>query len=453
MVTAFHAAGIKVFIDVVYNHTAESGLFGGDPDSAVLLSLRGLDNATYYELAEDPRFFVDNTEVGANVDVTQAATRQLILDSLTYAHQTLGVDGFRFDLASVLGNTCSKECFAFDADDESGLVRTIAAELPARPRGGGQGVDLIAEPWAIGPGTYQLGSFGTGWAEWNDLFRDALRRDQNAYGTESVTPGVLAQRISGSPDVFGDDGRGSDASINYIVSHDGFSLHDLYACETRDNDQGWPYGPSAGGSEVNYSSAWGGNTSAQHRAARSGLTLLMMSAGVPMMTGGDEMLRNVACNNNAYNVDSVGTWLDWSGLERRSEFFTFVRRLLQFRRSHPVLWSEDSFYAHATWLDHDALELDDAYLNSPDLHFLAFRLDATSIPDETIKSLYVAYNGWTGDIATTLPLAAPGASWYRVLDTASEAPNPGIFEPGREPLHRGGNYPVAPAAVAVFIER
>ncbi|HEX5063977.1 MAG TPA: alpha-amylase family glycosyl hydrolase, partial [Kofleriaceae bacterium] len=280
MVHAFHAEGIKVLVDVVYNHTAEGG--GGS-----LLSLRGIDNAGYYQLDRSGTGFTNSNGVGADLAMDKPLAKQLMLDSLRYFYDELGVDGFRFDLAPVLGNVCGPGCFKFG----SGVHEEIAAAFPDAA--------LIAEPWGVVAGSYQVGHFPAGWSEWNDKFRDTIRGDQNKAQT---TPGWIADRVHGSTELFRDDGRMPSASINYLVSHDGFTLRDLYACNGPNNTQAWPYGPSDGGSANNLSSDHGGDAVAQRQAARTGMALLMVSAGVPMLVGGDEMLHGVRCNNNYYNL-------------------------------------------------------------------------------------------------------------------------------------------------------
>ncbi|HSO31870.1 MAG TPA: alpha-amylase family glycosyl hydrolase, partial [Labilithrix sp.] len=296
MVKSFHDADIKVFVDVVYNHTAEGG-------GSSLLSLRGMDNASYYELADDAGRFADNTGIGANVNVTSDMARGLIVDSLKYWSEQLGVDGFRFDLAAVLGNSCKRGCFSYDKGDARGVLQRAHSELP--------GVPLIAEPWGIGNGTYQLGNFPAGWSEWNGQFRDVVRAAQNQIGAGAPTPGVLSNVLSGSSNLYADDGRTPAASVNFLVSHDGFTLRDVYSCNGKNNGQPWPYGPSDGGEDNNHSWDHGGDQAAQRQAVRTGLALLMVSSGVPMITGGDELHRTLRCNNNGYNLDSPANWIDW----------------------------------------------------------------------------------------------------------------------------------------------
>jgi len=422
MVRAYHDAGIKVIVDVVYNHTGEGGVYTSDPNAYDIFSFRGLDNPTYYSLSADRQRSWDNTGVGGNVNTYHPVTQDLIVDSLAYWRDVLGVDGFRFDLASVLGNTCQHGCFRYSATDPGTALRRIAAELPARPAGGGAGTDLIAEPWAIGDGTYQVGNFPPGWSEWNGMYRDTIRRDQNKLGVDAVTPGQLATRLAGSSDLYGDDGRRPYNSVNFIVAHDGFTLHDLYACDAKNNGQPWPYGPSDGGSDDNLSWNQNGVAADQRKAARNATALLMLSAGTPMMTGGDEFLRTTRCNNNPYNVDSQANWLGYAPDADQANFAAFTKGMIAFRRAHPALrpagfYTEDQL----SWFTAAGSTPDTAYWNNPDEHAIGWLVDGADFGDAT---LYVAYNGWSGDVTFTLPPAGTGKRWHRVTDTSTFAEGP-----------------------------
>jgi isoamylase len=229
----------------------------------------------------------------------------------------------------VLGNVCGPGCFTFDP---SSLPQAIATRF-ARAPDGGPGADLIAEPWAVVANSYEVGKFGAGWSEWNDHFRDTVREDQNEAGATPITPASLATRIAGSSDLYA--ARAPAAGVTYLVSHDGFTLHDLYACSAPSNNQAWPYGPSSGGSTTNHAWDHGGDATAQRQATRTGLALELLSAGVPMIAGGDELAHGIACNNNPYNLDSVATWLDTS--TQTQILWTFAQRLLAFRAAHASL--------------------------------------------------------------------------------------------------------------------
>ncbi len=419
MVNAFHDAGISVFVDVVYNHTGEGGAWGSGGSVASLLSWRGVDNAGYYQLGQDAAGYQNDNGVGPNLAARSPLARDLVLDSLRYWHEELGVDGFRFDLAPILGNRCDRGCFEFDRDDPEGILHRAVAELP--------GVPLIAEPWGTGAGTFQLGHFPAGWAEWNGAYRDQLRDDLNRLGAAEVTPGWLADRLSGSWSLFGDDGRSPTSSVNFLVSHDGFTLRDLNSCNAKLNDQAWPYGPSDGGTDDNRSWDHRGSDSYQRQGTRTAFALLMVSAGVPMIVGGDELYRTQRCNNNPYNLDSPATWIDWTALQSEQPFLTFASRLMNFRAAHPAL-RPDAYRPLNTDADGDDLRLveflDDhgqaasaTYLDDPAHQFVAFRLDGDEVGDSA-RSLLVAYNGWSDAIVFDLPKVAPGLRWHIVCDTS-----------------------------------
>ena len=440
MVRAFHAHGIKVYIDVVYNHTAEGS--GGS-----LLSLRGLDNAGYYQLDRAGTGFTNSNGVGADVAGDKPLAQQLILDSLRYWRDALGVDGFRFDLAPILGNACGPQCFAFDP----AFPARIAAEL-ARPPDGGPGVDLIAEPWGTAAGTYQLGNLPPGWAEWNDRYRDLVRQAQNQHGVVAVTPGALAGRIHGSSELFRPEGRPPAASVNFLVAHDGLTLRDLYACNGPNNQQPWPYGPSDGGSTDNKAWDHGNDAAAQRQAARTGLALLLLSQGVPMITGGDERLRGQRCNNNPYNLDSPAMWLDWTAPE--PAFTTFTRRLLAFRAAHaafrPARWIEP---AQMSWRDAAGNAATAAYLDDASRPVLAWRLDGAALGDAA-PALYLAYNRAPQQVALTLPAAPAGTAWHRVADTSAFMEAEANFAlPGAEHRMNQARYDLGGRAVVVFVAR
>jgi glycogen operon protein len=455
MVKSFHDNGIKVFIDVVYNHTAEGGPWNeADKNTYNVYSWRGLDNSTYYSLTSDRQSPWDNTGVGGNYNTANPAAQNLIVDSVAYWKDTLGVDGFRFDLASVLGNTCQHGCFSYSRTNPATALNRLTAEMPARPAGGGSGVDWIAEPWAIGSGTYQVGNFPAGWAEWNGIYRDTLRRDQNKLGVAAITPGELATRFAGSSDLYGDDGRRPFNSINFMVAHDGFTLKDLYSCNGKSNNQPWPFGPSDGGSDDNDSWDQGGVAADQRKAARNGLAFLMLSGGVPMITGGDESLRGLNCNNNPYNLDSSANWLNYAWNAEAATFNTFAQRLIAFRAAHPAL-RPANFYTSAQlqWFTPAGVAPDSAYWTNPNNHALAWRLDGTAFGDPAAAA-YVAYNGWSGDVSFTLPAPPAGRQWFRVTDTSTWAEGPDqVRQPGAEDPLDGTPYLLHGRAVLLLVAK
>jgi isoamylase len=440
MVKAFHDQGIKVYIDVVYNHTAEGGAWNAsDPTTYTIFSWRGLDNPTYYELTSDMQSSYDNTGVGGNYNTYNPVAQNLIVDSLAYWRDTMGVDGFRFDLASVLGNTCTVGCFNFSSTDSNTAISRILRELPPRPATGGSGVDLYAEPWAIGGNSFQLGGFPAGWSEWNGSYRDTLRQAQNDLGVATITTGQLATRFAGSSDLFGS--RMPWNSTNFMVVHDGFTLNDLYSCNGPNNNQAWPYGPSDGGSATNYSWDQGGAAADQRAAARVGVALMMLSAGTPLMMGGDEYLRSLHCNNNAYNVDSVANWLNYSWTSDQTNFNAFVQGMIAFRKVHAAL-RPLNFYSSAqlAWWTPAGTTPDATYFNSGSNHAIAYQFNGSALGD-SYSSIYVAYNGWSGNVNFVLPSPNKGANWYRVTDTCGWAEGPKqVRAPGAEESIGGQGY-------------
>jgi glycogen operon protein len=449
MVASFHARGIKVFLDVVYNHTAEGGVSGSDPGTAKVLSLRGLDNAAYYELAADHVTPVDDTGTGGNVDVASHVVRDLVIDSLTYWYGTMGVDGFRFDLAAVLGNSCASACYTFAPSDPAGILQRAVQALPD--------ATLVAEPWGVGNGTYQLGNFPAGWSEWNGDFRDSIRVAQNELGTTAIAPSKIAAKVSGSPDLFDHDGRAPWASIDYVDCHDGFTLHDEYAYGAPQNAQAYPLGPSPGGSTTNDSWDQGGSAAAQTQAARTGLALVALSAGVPMFQGGDEMLRTQAGNNNAYNLDDSAMWLDPSLATTNAGFVAWTSALFAFRAAHAALrpaafWDgkdhDGNGLPDVAWLDTTGAAASAAYMASTSNHFLAWRLDGEEAGD-AVRSVYVAYNAWTQALTATLPAAGTGKAWWAAGDSAGGK----LAAPGQETALGAATVSVAARSVAVLVER
>jgi glycogen operon protein len=381
----------------------------------------------------------DNTGTGGNYNTYNTVAQTLIVDSLAYWRDTMGVDGFRFDLAPVLGNTCTNNCFTFSSTDRNTAINRILRELPQRPATGGSGVDLYAEPWAIGAGTYQLGAFPIGWSEWNGNYRDTLRQAQNDLGVSTITTGQLATRFAGSSDLFGS--RNPWNSTNFMVVHDGFTLNDLYSCNSPNNTQAWPYGPSNGGSTTNYSWDQGGAAADERAAERVGFAFMMLSAGTPLMTGGDEYLRSLRCNNNAYNVDSIANWLNYSWSSDQSNFKAFVQAMIAFRKAHAAL-RPLTFYSTAqlSWWTPAGTTADATYFNSGSNHAIAYQLYGAALGD-SYSSIYVGYNGWSGNVNFILPPPGNGTSWYRVTDTCTWAEGPNqVRTPGSEDSIGGQGY-------------
>ncbi len=322
MVEAFHQAGIEVILDVVYNHTAEGNELGPT------LSFKGIDNASYYKLCpEDKRFYINHSGCGNTVNISHPRVLQLVTDSLRYWVEVMGIDGFRFDLAPVLGrgeqHFCANNHFFTSLKQDPVLAK----------------VKLIAEPWDIGEGGYQLGRFPNQWLEWNDRFRDTCRRFWR--GDEGMAP-EFAARLHGSSDIFEKPSRRPSSSVNFITSHDGFTLHDLVSYE---NQQNYANGEqNRDGHNSNFSSNFGveGETDndiikqLRQQQKRNLLTTLFISQGTPMLLAGDEMANSQHGNNNAYCQDNEISWLNWQNNEAQAEI-DFVKRLIHLRKEHPLL--------------------------------------------------------------------------------------------------------------------
>jgi glycogen operon protein len=447
MVKVFHEAGIKVYLDVVFNHTGEGNLYNGnDPTTANLLSWRGLDNATYYELRNGNQTYCDNTGAGANFNCAGKVVRNEVLDSLAYWSKAMGVDGFRFDLAPILGNTLDHQ----RGDGLEFLFDKLPGDNP-RPPNGGTGVDLIAEPWGSGGNgnSQQQGNFPLGWAEWNDAFRYTIRASQNRLGFEDVTPGQLATRFAGSSDRFQNNGRKPWHSVNQIVAHDGFCLRDLYRFSSNDGRRAWDQG---------------GDLALQRQATRNGFALPMVSAGVPMFTGGDEFGRTQNNNDNPYNIDNSTNYLDWSLLNvpEQQSLNRFARLAIGFRRTHPALRPPEFFQGadhngnglkDVTWYRDDGQEADPGYMTANDRHFLAYRVDGTEVGDPA-ASVYVGYNSWLDTVNITLPKPLPGKAWLRAADTAAWMEPQGNFkDPGQEDALTTPAYAMHGRSLLLLIER
>jgi isoamylase len=324
MVRQLHDAGIEVILDVVYNHTAEGNQLGPT------LSFRGIDNASYYRLqADEPRYYVNDTGTGNTLNLSHPRVLQMVLDSLYYWVAEMHVDGFRFDLAATVG----REAHGFDPG--SGFFDAVR-QAPWLAN-----IKLIAEPWDVGPGGYQLGHFPPGWSEWSDRYRDTVRRYWR--GDEGVLP-ELAARISASADLFDHQGRRPSASINFVAAHDGFTLTDLVSYNSKHNEANRENNQD--GQAENLSSNYGvegptGDPSIlalREQQKRNFLALLLLSQGTPMLLAGDELGRTQQGNNNAYCQDNPISWMNWEDLSRKNEaLLAFVRELIGFRKAHPVL--------------------------------------------------------------------------------------------------------------------
>ena len=323
MVRALHRAGIEVILDVVYNHTAEGNQMGPT------LSFRGIDNATYYRLKDDqPRYYTDYTGTGNTLNVRHPQVLKLIMDSLRYWIQEMHVDGFRFDLAAALARE-------LHAVDRLSSFFDIINQDPVISQ-----VKLIAEPWDVGPGGYQVGEFPPLWAEWNGKYRDVVRR---YWKGDDGQLAELGYRLTGSSDLYQRDGRHPTASVNFVTAHDGFTLQDLVSYDNKHNERNGE--DNRDGTDQNFSCNYGeeGDTDdpeiveTRERQKRNLLLTLLCSQGVPMICGGDEIGRTQSGNNNGYAQDNPLSWTDWSLDERKTALLDFTTRLVELRRNHPNL--------------------------------------------------------------------------------------------------------------------
>ena len=420
MVRVLHEAGIEVIMDVVYNHTCEGSQLGPT------LCWRGIDNATYYWLrSEDRRYYDDFSGCGNSLNLTQPRVLQMVMDSLRYWVQVMRVDGFRFDLAVTLG----REASGFESG--SGFFDAIRQD-PVLSQ-----VKLIAEPWDVGPGGYRTGQFPLGWAEWNDRFRDSTRRFWRG------DPGELpefARRLHGSADLYEHNGRRPDAGINYICSHDGFTLQDLVSYSQRHNEANGEN--NRDGHHENFSANYGveGPTdepsikALRDRQRRNLLATVLLAQGTPMLLAGDELGRSQGGNNNAYCQDNAISWLDWSLRSQEADLLDFTRRLLRLRREQPSL--RRSFFMHARnnspstgladiqWLGVDGSALRDSAWHDPKVHtlgvLLAGDVDGLSsasncVPPAIGDTLLLLLNAAEDAIDFHFPVMPTGLVWHLLL--------------------------------------
>ena len=419
MVRSLHAAGLEVILDVVYNHTAEGNHLGPT------LSLRGVDNATYYRLVPgDPRYYMDFTGCGNTLNMQHPQVLRLIMDSLRYWILEMHVDGFRFDLASAL----ARELYEVD---KLGSFFDIIHQDPVISR-----VKLIAEPWDLGEGGYQVGQFPVLWTEWNGRYRDAMR---SFWNVGDCAVGELATRLSGSSDLYGHSGRKPWASVNFITCHDGFTLADLVSYNEKHNE--------ANGEDnrdgESHNRSWNGGAEGptedpailelRRRQARSFLATLLFSLGVPMISGGDEIGRTQRGNNNGYCQDNEIGWYDWTLGPDQERLLDFVRRLSALRREQPVLRRRSFFEARGpngvSWLHPEGRVMSEADWHVPALHTLGVLLGAEAIDevDErgrpvTGDTLLLLFNGAPAARGFRLPAGPDGSRWERLLDTVHEDP-------------------------------
>jgi glycogen operon protein len=445
MVRALHAAGLEVILDVVYNHSAEGNHLGPT------LSLRGIDNSSYYRLEpHNRRFYQDFTGTGNTLNMRSPRVLQLIMDSLRYWVLEMHVDGFRFDLASALARE-------LHAVDKLGAFFDIIHQDPVLSQ-----VKLIAEPWDLGEGGYQVGNFPTKWTEWNGKYRDAVRRFWR--GDKGVVS-ELATRLSGSSDLYEQSGRRPYASINFITAHDGFTLADLVSYNEKHNEANCEGNRDGENHNLSWNCGVEGPTDdrrvleLRERQRRNLLATLMLSVGVPMLSGGDEMGRTQTGNNNAYCQDNPISWTHWDLTPAQRDFLDFTRRIIGIWKAYPVLRRRKFFQGRrirgaevldVAWLDPSGREMTDEFWNSPDVGCLGVRLNGDAIDevDErgnriVSETLVLLLNGGADPIPFVLPPTAPAERWETLIDTADP------WQPSRR-LRAGDRYELQGRSMSVL---
>jgi len=447
MVRGLHAAGLEVILDVVYNHTAEGSELGPT------LSLRGIDNVAYYRTAfESKRHYVDYTGCGNTLNMQHPRVLQLIMDSLRYWVLEMRVDGFRFDLASTLARE-------LHAVDRLSAFFDVIHQDPVLSQ-----VKLIAEPWDLGEGGYQVGNFPIGWTEWNGRYRDSVRRFWKGDGG---MVSELASRLAGSSDLYEWSGRRPHASINLVTAHDGFTLNDLVSYNHKHNEANGENNTDGENHNLSWNHGAEGPTddpsinAIREQQVRNFLATLLLSQGVPMICGGDEIGRTQLGNNNAYCQDNAISWVDWERAEEFADLLSFTRYLISLRRSQPVLRRRRFFQGRPirgrdvkdiAWFRPSAREMNDQDWRAPAGRTFGVRL-AGGASDELDEegariagdTLYVAFNGHHERVRFILPAPNSGERWLRVLDTAQRH--------WRREFHlRGNSYSVAGRALVVFRE-
>jgi glycogen operon protein len=433
MVKALHEAGVEVILDVVYNHTAEGNHLGP------VLSFRGIDNAAYYRLVEDdPRYYMDYTGTGNSLYVRHPQVLQLIMDSLRYWVTEMHVDGFRFDLAATLAREF------FDVDRLSAFFDLVQQD-PVVSR-----VKLIAEPWDVGEGGYQVGNFPALWTEWNGTYRDTVR---DYWRGEPATLAEFASRLTGSSDLYESDGRRPYASVNFVTAHDGFTLDDLVSYNDKHNEANGENNNDGESHNRSWNHGVEGPTddhdvvALRERQKRNFLTTLFLSQGIPMLLGGDEVGRTQGGNNNGYAQDNEISWYDWERARHHDVLLDFVRRLSALRHEHPVFRRRRFFQgrplrgsdvADIGWFTPDGALMSDEDWESGFAKSLMVYLNGEAIPEPDARgerivddSFFLLFNAHYEPLAFTLPEGEYGDSFEVVVDTAS--PVPGVEERRAKP--------------------
>jgi glycogen operon protein len=442
-VARYHEAGLEIILDVVYNHTAEGN------EKGPTLSFKGIDNASYYRLLQDqPRYYINDTGTGNTVNVSHPRVLQMVMDSLRYWVESTSVDGFRFDLGTIL----AREPNGFD--NKSGFLKACSQD-PVLSK-----VKLIAEPWDCGPGGYQVGEFPPGWAEWNDKFRDSVRD----FWRDQAPASALTERMCGSGDYFNCQGRKPWASVNFLTAHDGFTLNDIVTYNEKHNEANGEDNKDGSNENRSWNCGVEGPTDdpeinrLRSRQIRNMLATLLLSQGTPMLLAGDEFGRTQQGNNNAYCQDSEISWLNWELKDKGKHLIDFVRTLTMLRHRFPILrrnrwltgeYNEELGVKDVTWINANGREMEDKHWGDSNMKCFGMLIDGRMQPTGIVKrgedaTLLIVINEHHDMVGFTLPECAGGDTWSLLVDTNFEENNAaGLFK-------TGDTYDVTQRSVLLF---
>ena len=444
MVARFHDAGLEVILDVVYNHTAEGN------ERGPTLSFRGIDNASYYRLLPDQkRFYINDTGTGNTINLSHMRVMQMVMDSLRYWVQQTHVDGFRFDLGTIL----AREPEGFNS--QSGFLKACSQDPVLGT------VKLIAEPWDCGLGGYQVGEFPPGWAEWNDKFRDNVRD----FWRGELHTRVLADRLCASASIFNRQGRKPWASINFITAHDGFTLNDVVSYNKKHNEANGEGNRDGTNDNHSWNCGVEGPTddpavnALRWRQMRNMLATLLLSRGTPMILAGDEFARTQEGNNNAYCQDNEISWVDWGLAKQNACLISFFRKLTWLRHKYPILrrnlflngvYQENLSTRDVTWINAGGVQMTEEDWHDPALRSFAMLLDGRAQTcgigqRGTEATILVIMNGGQGAVPFTLPDGAGGCAWSLLTDTSV----PEVIKAA--PFAIGASYTVKGRSLVVFV--
>lgn len=444
MVARIHEAGLEVILDVVYNHTAEGNELGPT------LSFKGIDNASYYRLLPDtPRYYINDTGTGNTVNLSHARVLQMVTDSLRYWVEQTNVDGFRFDLGTIL----AREPNGFD--NQSGFLKAVSQDPILGT------VKLIAEPWDCGPGGYQVGGFPPGWGEWNDKYRDTVR---DFWRGSALVP-ALTERICASGQLFNNQGRRPWACVNFITAHDGFTLNDLVTYNEKHNQANGEDNNDGSNDNRSWNCGVEGPTEDKEintlrtRQMRNMLATLLLSQGTPMLLAGDEFARTQGGNNNAYCQDDEISWVDWSLAEKNAKLLSFVKTLTGLRHKYPIFrrnlfltgeFIEELGVKDVSWINANGQEMTPEQWSDTNLLCFGMLLDGraqtTGIRQRGHEAtMLIVINGFHDLVEFTLPESPGGTGWRVVMDTNVET--------GREPqmFESGDIYQVTGRSLLLFV--